>query len=199
MKNSILQVIILLIILVFYACRANIKSNTGQVNTNQMVDYQAKGDSVALLAQQTFVKALTKAIADSGTHYAVKFCNLNAQTLIQDLEKANNCKIGRISDKTRQPLNAAKDDIDKKMLTDYALSHQSSQPMDSKVVQDESLFKYYRPITIGMPACLKCHGQVEQDIDAKTRQIIQEKYPKDLATGYQLKDFRGLWKIVFKR
>jgi hypothetical protein len=195
MKNRVFKIII---ILCLSTCQPKSNPNLEQENNQQLLDYQARGDSIALLAQQTFIKALTKAIADSGTHYAVKFCNLNAQTLIQDLEKVNNCKIGRISNKNRQALNAPTDALDKKMLQGYELNHQSKNPIGSKVLKDKTIFKYYKPITIGMPTCLKCHGKPEQDIETKTRQILQEKYPQDLAIDYQLNDFRGLWKIVFK-
>jgi len=48
-----------------------------------------------------------------------------------------------------------------------------------------------------MPACMKCHGQAGKEIDAKTMEIISQKYPDDLATGYKEGDLRGLWKITF--
>jgi hypothetical protein len=56
---------------------------------------------------------------------------------------------------------------------------------------------YYKPIRIAMPACLKCHGSAEKDIDPKTLAIIRQKYPDDLATNYKEGDLRGLWKITF--
>jgi cytochrome c553 len=58
---------------------------------------------------------------------------------------------------------------------------------------------YYKPIRTGMPACLKCHGNTETDINAATKAKLNELYPNDLATGYKLNDFRGLWKVEFKR
>jgi hypothetical protein len=30
-----------------------------------------------------------------------------------------------------------------------------------------------------------------------TMNVIRELYPNDLATGYALNDFRGVWKITF--
>jgi cytochrome c553 len=57
---------------------------------------------------------------------------------------------------------------------------------------------YYKPIRIVMPACLKCHGVPGTDIDSVTIQKLQSLYPADLATGYRLNDFRGLWKVEFK-
>ena len=56
---------------------------------------------------------------------------------------------------------------------------------------------YYKPIRIALPACLKCHGEPISDIDVATSEKIQNLYPADLATGYKLNDFRGLWKIEF--
>ena len=46
-----------------------------------------------------------------------------------------------------------------------------------------------------MPACLKCHGVTGNDIDQATTEKLKKFYPNDLATGYQLDDFRGLWKF----
>ena len=50
-----------------------------------------------------------------------------------------------------------------------------------------------------MPACLKCHGTPEKDIDAATLEKLNLLYPEDLATAYQLNDFRGLWKVEFPK
>lgn len=49
-----------------------------------------------------------------------------------------------------------------------------------------------------MPTCLKCHGNKATDIDVATQEIIDARYPNDLATDYKLGDFRGAWKITFK-
>jgi len=50
-----------------------------------------------------------------------------------------------------------------------------------------------------MPACLKCHGNIETDINVSTRNKLTELYPNDLATGYKLNEFRGLWKVEFSK
>ena len=65
------------------------------------------------------------------------------------------------------------------------------------MVQTKQKLVYYKPIKIGMPACLKCHGSSETEINAVTFEKLNTLYPHDLATGYKLKDFRGLWKIEF--
>jgi hypothetical protein len=57
--------------------------------------------------------------------------------------------------------------------------------------------EYYQPIVIGSGACLLCHGDPAKQISRETMSVIREHYPNDLATGYTMNDFRGVWKITF--
>jgi hypothetical protein len=50
---------------------------------------------------------------------------------------------------------------------------------------------------LGMETCLKCHGEKNKEIEPKTLGVIQKLYPNDLAHGYKLKDFRGMWAVKF--
>jgi hypothetical protein len=65
------------------------------------------------------------------------------------------------------------------------------------IVEEQNILVFYKPIKTGLPACLKCHGQPGSDIEPAAFDKIQQLYPADLATGYELNDFRGLWKIEF--
>jgi hypothetical protein len=57
---------------------------------------------------------------------------------------------------------------------------------------------YYKPIRIGMPTCLKCHGN-EQELDQAAFQKIKTLYPEDKAINYSMGDLRGMWKISFQK
>jgi len=37
------------------------------------------------------------------------------------------------------------------------------------------------------------------EIAEETLKKIKERYPEDLAAGFELNDFRGAWKVTFKR
>ena len=122
----------------------------------------------------------------------MEFCNLQAASIIDSLNQEYNCTISRISEKNRNPgagLSSANEEELWHIFQEGALA-------DTIIKRNKNLV-FYKPIKIGMPACLKCHGNPESDINEATRQKLQELYPKDLATGYQLNDFRGLWKIEF--
>jgi hypothetical protein len=56
---------------------------------------------------------------------------------------------------------------------------------------------YYKPIKIGMPTCLQCHGKPKEDINEATASTIRKKYRFDKATGYAMGNLRGAWKLTF--
>ena len=58
---------------------------------------------------------------------------------------------------------------------------------------------FYKPIMINSKACLKCHGEPGKHIAAETSEKIKERYPNDFATGFRLNEFRGSWKITFRK
>lgn len=155
------------------------------------------GDSIAKVSQAVLVSKLTKAISDSGTVGAVAFCNLNASGLLDSLSKAYNCTITRISDKYRNPSNKPTDE-EIAILNKFKAAYESNKSLAGELVKGEGGSVHYKPIAVGMPTCLGCHGSAT-DIDSATASKIKNLYPGDLATGYKMGDFRGAWKIVMKQ
>ena len=49
--------------------------------------------------------------------------------------------------------------------------------------------RYMKPIIVQAP-CLGCHGTSDQ-IGPEVQTMLQNKYPDDKATGYQMDDLRG--------
>jgi len=147
------------------------------------------GDSVATAAQQILLKNVSAAMAQGGPEYAVDFCHMKATPLIDSLSAAYNVTIQRLSDKNRNPENAIQSQ------TDITAWDQLIDNGDGFIHQDENGARYfYKPIMIGMPACLSCHGR-DADITPATREVLSRKYPDDKAIGYALGDIRGMWKI----
>jgi ferritin len=58
------------------------------------------------------------------------------------------------------------------------------------VVDMGESFRVYKALPI-KKACLKCHGDVEK-MPKAMKELINKKYPKDLATGFKLNEFRGV-------
>jgi hypothetical protein len=154
------------------------------------------GNDISGKAQGVLLANVSSAMQKGGPEYAIEFCNLQASSLIDSLSKANNCTISRVSVKNRNPGNNLKNEKERQLWDHYAEKLKSGNASDT-LLRSEDALVYYKPIKTAMPACLKCHGAPGEDIQTATFQTIQELYPNDKATGYDLNEFRGMWKIAF--
>ena len=173
--------------------------NNTESTTPAKTDYTIAGDSIATAAQIALISELTTAMNEGGTVKAISFCNENAQHIKAELSEKYNCTIQRISEKYRNPKDQPESPTDEKVLMAFSAAHLAGNPLAPKLVAEKNEAIYYKPIMVAMPTCLKCHGSKATDIDAATQEIIDAKYPNDLATGYKLGDFRGAWKITFNK
>lgn len=168
-------------------------SRKNKIDDETYMSYLKKGDEITNLAQATLLGNVSKAMQKGGPEYAVEFCNLKAAPLVDSLSNLNNCVISRVSDKNRNPENNLKNQQEKALWEKM----QMKLSIDTLIQGDNSLV-YYKSIKIALPACLKCHGNTDNDIAPATLEKINKLYPNDLATGYGLNDFRGMWKVEFK-
>lgn len=183
------QILILAaIVFILFAC----SSQKAKINEDVYSEFQKKGSEISKLAQATLLSNVGKAIQTGGPEYAVEFCNLQASSIVDSLNRINNCLISRISIKNRNPENNLKSELEKELWSIF-----ETQSVSDTLVKTNQNLVYYKTIKIAMPACLKCHGNPETDIDNSTIGKLQQLYPNDLATGYTLNDFRGLWKVEF--
>jgi hypothetical protein len=166
--------------------------NSKKISDETYTEFQKMGNEITDKTQSVLLANVGKAIQTGGTIYAVEFCNLEASNIVDSLNKANNCLIYRISDKNRNPENKLTTSTDKNLWEIF-----ETKNLTDTLIQEQNRLVFYKPIKTGIPACLKCHGQPGSDIEPSTFDKIQNLYPTDLATGYKLNDFRGLWKIEF--
>ncbi len=174
-----------LVTIVLFSC--NSKTDLAKV-----AEIKQKGNEISNLAQATLLANVGKAIQKGGPEYAVEFCNLKASSITDSLNRVNNCIISRVSAKNRNPENNLKGNVEKQL---WELFQQME--LTDTLIQHQQTFVYYKKINMALPACLKCHGNTTSDINPATLKKLQTLYPNDLATGYALNDFRGLWKIEF--
>lgn len=161
--------------------------------------YLQEGESITTLAQGVLMKNVANAIQERGVPGAVEFCNFHAMPLTDSISQLTFSHIQRLSDKNRNPKNAITNPLDKKAWDEIVrLDKDTTNPQKHFVLQENGQAYYYKPIKLGMPACIKCHGVKEKDISLETLAVINNKYPNDKATGYQLGELRGMWKVKIK-
>ncbi len=192
MKRFIFHWIIILVLI--SSCD---NSKVSQINPEVYEKYISVGHDIALEAQKTLLINVSRSMNKGGPLHALEFCHLNALPIIDSLNTACHCKIIRITSNNRNPDNALTNKTDKEVWDFYAHFTSPKGYRDTVLAGEENSIIYYKPITIAIPACLKCHGIPGKDIDDVTAAKIDRLYPDDLATGYEQGDLRGLWKITF--
>lgn len=185
--------LLILFVSVIISCNSNQKE---KISPEVYSEYTQMGNYISGKAQGVLLANVSSAMQKGGPEYAIEFCNLQASSLIDSLSDANSCAISRVSAKNRNPGNALKNKKEKQLWNHYAEKLKSGNASDT-LLRIEDALVYYKPIKTAMPACLNCHGVPGEHIQTATFQKIQELYPNDKATGYDLNEFRGMWKIAF--
>lgn len=187
MRTSV-KLILLFILTIILGCNPQ----KPKIDLKTYSEIQKKGNEISGLTQSVLLANVGQAMKKGGSVYAVEFCNLQASTIVDSLNRLNNCTISRISEKNRNPANNLKTVNDKTLWGIF-----EGGTLSDTIINENKKLIFYKPIKTALPACLKCHGQAESDIDSATVEKLKNLYPSDLATGYKLNDFRGLWKIEF--
>jgi hypothetical protein len=206
--------IYLIVALLFASCRGNsdkagdrdvtisdkkttIEKLAEQQEQAVMEKYLKLGGEIATITQTELLKAVQGAISSGGPAYAVDYCNIEAMDIKDSLSTLNHCSIQRLSMKYRNPADKPLTEIEMERLKSYEMLHGEGETLTPSVYIVGDQVEYYQPIVIGSGACLLCHGDPATQISRETMDVIREHYPNDLATGYTMNDFRGVWKITF--
>ena len=163
-----------------------------------------KGKSSAELLVKTLGKEMKKHLKKGDIKGAVEFCSSNALALTEQVSQKltknilldknssiTNISVKRISTKYRSPANKPTK-TEAKMLF---LLENNNAPLLTKVLDGK--YKFYQPLRIGKPVCLKCHGKGE-DMPEIARRTLHSIYPNDNATGYEFGDLRGAVVVTIK-
>jgi|GEM_PF-321668 len=117
---------------------------------------------------------------------AMGACQSMASKMVKDYNNITpNVTIRRTALKYRNPNNKP-DRVDKEVM--YQL--ESDKNFKPIAVDMGNTYRVYKPIKMES-RCLICHGSKEQ-ISPKVVKMIEKRYPKDMATGFKVGDFRGV-------
>ena len=208
--------IVLLAIIGLSACANEKKKTAGQrekpANPSEKIDnanekpqsglsdeeYQKKGKTIVKSTMGALKTQLSQAIAKGGAPNAIRFCKVHAMPITDSLSEVYGARVARVSDRNRNPQNAASD-REEAIIENMRGSMQAGQQPKPMVVETGDKVVYYHPISIKSGLCLNCHGTPGEEINQKTMAAIEERYPHDQAKGYAMNDLRGLWKVQFAK
>lgn len=137
------------------------------------------------------LETVQEAIRRQGAPGAVEACQLMAPQ-VADLHSQSGWRIGRTSMKVRNPENAP-DAWERAVLERFQEEMARGRPVKELNVGEwvGGEYRYMQAIPVGEP-CLACHGE---NIDPRVRAVLQERYPRDQATGFKVGDLRGAFTL----
>jgi hypothetical protein len=190
--------IYLLLIIFLISCKNSSTKNESEHSTKKIIDrqeYLDKGKSIAMATKKALAEKLIHAIETKGTDQALAFCNIEAIPLTDSMSNELSVNIKRVSDRYRNPKNEA-NEMELAYIENAKIELANHGKAKPEIIEmKESIIGYYPIVTNAL--CLQCHGNFENDIDAKTKTAIHQNYPHDLATGYSINELRGIWVIEF--
>lgn len=159
-------------------------------------DYLQAGQQIAGATFTTLSGQLQAALKEGGVQQAVAYCQLAGHPITDSLSEVYQADIRRVSDRPRNPKNAASE-AEVELMEAYKKQLAQEEKIAPQTVTVDGRTRFYAPIVL-MDLCQKCHGTVGETIQADDYAFIQERYPQDQATGYKSGDLRGLWQITFR-
>lgn len=133
-------------------------------------------------------------VRERGPAGSLQQCSKIALGLAKQREKEG-WRIRRVSVNYRNPADAP-DEYEARILGNFAaLKAQGELQVDTEhaevvVEAGQRYLRYLKPIVMGSPVCLSCHGE-PHDIPPDVKEELQRLYPEDKATGYRVADLRG--------
>jgi hypothetical protein len=157
----------------------------------------SRGREIVAQAGKALSGVLLEAIRTGGLTNALPLCSVQAIPLTTSLAQANDVQLRRVSHRPRNPANRANEQ-EIALIKDYESKLSADQPPQPTTFADgEGAASFYAPIVIKTNLCLNCHGIPSETLKPDIIPLVETLYPADEATGFDLGDVRGLWRIDF--
>ncbi len=163
------------------------------IDTTEVVE---AGQEITQASFQTLSRNLQKAMSEGGVKNALEFCNVKAMPLTDSLATHYGIELRRVSHQPRNPVNQA-DSLEMAAIKKYIREIEQGRELKPVTYVRDNTITYHAPIRIQGQLCLSCHGNPGTDIAQSDFETIQELYPEDKATGFEVGELRGIWSIQF--
>lgn len=148
--------------------------------------------SAVMTFQKTLKKELMSAMQSGGPKKAVEVCHSRAPQIASEISKQTGWEIGRTSLKARNEKNAPSD-AERAVLQQFYKRKANGEAVSELEwwQEDAEAIAYMKAIPMkGM--CASCHGS---NVSPSLKQHINQFYPHDMATGFEVGDIRGAFKL----
>lgn len=165
----------------------------------QAPDARERASKAAAGLGRILVELLGQEMARGGYENAVRACSEVAQTVTEEFAHEQGLEIRRVSLRARNPKDRP-DEWEAARLKAWEREYKpGTAPAEVfEIVEEDGrrFARYLKPILV-QPMCLGCHGPKDR-ISEEVRQVLEERYPRDHATGYKAGDLRGAFSVTVR-
>ena len=136
---------------------------------------------------------LKEAMQEGGPLHAIEVCSRQAPALAQSLSDESGWTVKRVSLKARNNNTAVGDEWENEVLRQFDQRQMRGEDTAS-ITYSESVGGQYRFMKAQAvePICLACHGET---IAPEVVDLLDQKYPHDIARGYKIGQIRGAFSL----
>jgi len=159
-------------------------------------DFMGKGRHIVMTTKKILGKNLKKTIKSEGTKEAVNFCSSRAYPILDSMSVVFDADIVRVSNKNRNQDSKANEQ-ETKYIISYQKQLDNGEELKPILEESDKKATFYMPIVTN-EMCIQCHG-MKENIKPEVLEEIKKHYPKDMATGYDINQIRGVWRITMTK
>jgi mono/diheme cytochrome c family protein len=150
---------------------------------------------IVLSLMQQLSAELKSALQSEGVAPAIQVCQEVAQPITSEIsENYPDMRILRTALRYRNPENAPDADSSQILQRWTALVAATGKPPKPVVSQTADAIIVHHPIMMAQQACLTCHGDPDA-LSPEVTESLTALYPDDQATGFELGDLRGAFRV----
>ncbi|MEJ5367021.1 MAG: DUF3365 domain-containing protein [Bryobacteraceae bacterium] len=165
----------------------------------QAPDARERASQAAAGLGRVLMELLGEELKRGGYAGAVRACSELAQNVTEEFGRERGLEIRRVSLRARNPKDQP-DEWEAAKLTEWEKAYKPGTPPEEvfEVVEEggRRYARYLKPIVV-QAMCLGCHGGRESMAE-EVRQVLDERYPRDRATGYKAGDLRGAFSVTLR-
>ncbi|WP_404397369.1 DUF3365 domain-containing protein [Idiomarina loihiensis] len=145
--------------------------------------------------QQRLGKVLMGTIQNEGHVAAINVCNEQAPAIADAVSDELGVTVGRTALRVRNPGNEPNAEQERVLREFEQLwSQAKGKPPTASYVDDKGHNVWMKAIVM-QPQCAACHGS---SVEPELKQAINERYPNDQATGFEVGEIRGAFVVKSK-
>jgi hypothetical protein len=184
--------------LAFALCLVLLTNHLYAGGYSEKEEFQADSQRLIKTLATSLKHELMTALKTGDLSSAVNTCHISAPTITEQLN-TDTTSIKRTSLKWRNPDNAP-DAWERASLAKFAQQLDNGVAIErlrtTEVIKNErqTTYRYLQAIQT-QQVCLVCHGD-KDNLSDQVKQVLAEKYPGDLATGYSAGELRGAFSVT---